>query len=126
MKGRHVILATAAGMLMMLGAAQPARADHRDRLDNCYRKVEKEERKLDREVRRHGWHSRQAQHRREKIARLRFTCGGYGWQRDHRNDGRFARLDGRDHDALGCRIYSHRHDRHGSFFWFSGRWSFRR
>ncbi len=147
MKWNKLLWGAAAGLALSLGAAQPAQADHRRDAEKCFRKVQKEEDKLDRDIRKHGWRSRQAHNRREKIARLRQECGArYGWGRDGwRDDDRRwdrGRYDGRgsswrrdrdfdrrrawggwDHDPIGCRRHNHRH---GAFLWFSGRWTFRR
>ena len=63
--------------------------------NNCSDRIRKEEIKLQREVRKHGSFSRQAQNRREKLLRLRQQCGDsfWGFGRD-RND----RWGGRDRD----------------------------
>lgn len=84
-----VWLAGAAG-----AAAQP-------RNDSCYRELRKEEEKWERDVRKHGYSSRQAQHRREKIASIRARCEArffrdryrYDAWRDRDRDGRRDRDD---------------------------------
>ena len=135
MTGKGLLLAAAAGLAFTLAGAQPARADRydHDRRD-CYRKIDKQEDKLQKEVRRHGWRSRQAQREREKLDRIRYQCGDrYGWGR---NDGRrdrdwrddnSRRGDNRrwgrwDHDPHHCRHHSHRHDRDGGFRWGGTFW----
>lgn len=148
MRGKGLLLATVAGIAFTLAGAQPARADHRDRQQECWRNIQKQEHKLEKEIRKHGWYSRQARHQREKIARLRHECDGrYGWSRDRdwRDDDRWRRdRDGRDggwgddawrrddghrrrygrwdHDPFKCRHYNHRHDRDGGFRWGGSLW----
>jgi hypothetical protein len=70
------LLGVAAALLLFGGAttAQP-RYDR-----NCSARIEREIRKLDRDIRRHGFFSRQAQHRREIIRRLRAECSYPGWR----------------------------------------------
>jgi hypothetical protein len=107
MKWKSVLLASAAGLLFSLGGAQSASADHRDDNRNdrnqrqCYDKIRKEQDKLERDIRKHGWNSRQAQQRRTKVQRLRSQCGGSFWGRDGRNgrdDGWFGRDRNRRND----------------------------
>lgn len=100
MKWKGVLLASAAGLMLSLAAAQPARADHRDDQRKCFDRLQKEEHKLQRDVRKHGWNSRQAQQRRIKLNRMRSQCGGNFWgngRNDRRDDGWFGR-DRRDRD----------------------------
>jgi hypothetical protein len=146
MNGQALWVAAAAGIAFSLAGAPPARADHRDRQQDCWRKIEKEEHKLHRDTRRHGWFSRQAQHRREKIARLRHECGrrdgwgrNRGWRvdewrdRGYRQDRWDFHADGRgrfgywDHDPHRCRVFDHHHDRYshdrfGRFRWSGAFW----
>ncbi len=143
MKGKGLLLAAVAGIAFTLAGAQPARADHRDRQQECWRKIEKQEHKLEREIRKHGWYSRQARHQREKLAQLRYECGGrygrgrygdgWGRDRDWRDDDRYGRdrdwrneRDRRwgrwDHDPDRCRVYDHRHDRDGGYRWRGSFW----
>ncbi len=130
MKRTRLALTAVAGFLFGLAGAQPARADHgRDRRD-CERKIEREEHKLEREIRKHGWRSHQAERQREKLFYLRRECGfGNGWERyDGRRDrwgrDRNWRDDGdrHRHDPFDCRDRSHRHDLEG-YFWRDSRWS---
>ncbi len=109
MKWKGVLLASAAGLMLSLAAAQPAQADRNDRgygrddrygrdRDKCFDKVRKEQDKLERDIRKHGWNSRQARNRREKIQRTRYQCADrYGWGRYGRDDGWWGR-DRRDRD----------------------------
>ncbi len=71
MRWKTVFLAAGLGAGVLLAGAGEARADH-----NCWRKIAQEESKLDRDVRKHGWYSRQAEHRRARLHRLRAECGG--------------------------------------------------
>lgn len=59
----------------LLGAAAiPARADRDDRHEHCERAIHKAERNLDKAVRRHGEHSRQAEQRRHQLEETRERC----------------------------------------------------
>jgi len=71
-------LAVMLGALVMFGGAGVAQAADRD--DACYRKISKEERELDRAIRRHGFYSRQADHERRELDRLRWECGRARWR----------------------------------------------
>jgi len=64
--------ATILGALVMFGGAGAAQAADRD--DACYRKIRNEERELDRAINRHGYHSRQADHERRELDKLRDKC----------------------------------------------------
>jgi hypothetical protein len=70
------LFAVLLGALVMFGGAGAAQAsDHdRDRDDACYRKINKEERELDKAIRKHGFYSRQANEERREIARLQNEC----------------------------------------------------
>lgn len=70
-------LALAAGVLLCLGSAGTAQAHPRD--NKCFDKIHKEQRKLERDIAKHGFFSRQAQHRRVKIERMREACGYGRW-----------------------------------------------
>lgn len=148
MKRKGLWLAAVAGFIFTLAGAQPASADH---AQDCRRKINKQENKLEREIHKHGWYSHQARHQREKLMRLRRECNfGFGWgrdgdwrdrdrdwrdddryrrDRDYRDDDRYDWRRDRDyhqHDPVGCRIYDHRHDRRGGIFlWTNGVWSVR-
>ncbi len=69
------LFAVLLGALVMFGGAGVAKAYDRDRDDACYRRIAKEERELDRAVRRHGYYSRQANDERLELARLQSECG---------------------------------------------------
>ena len=85
MSWRAGLLSTALGALVLLGTAGTAQAHDR----NCLGRIQREELKLDRDIRRHGLFGRQAQHRRENLLRLRNSCsvGRFGF-RDRRRDDR--------------------------------------
>ncbi len=48
----------------------------RDRDDKCQQRVQKAERNLERDVQKHGEHSRQAEKRRRELDEARAKCGG--------------------------------------------------
>jgi len=111
MKLRGFLLTGALGAALLLGGATAAQAR-----DNCWDRIHCEEHKLQRDIRRHGIFSRQAQHRRAKIHRLRERCGVgfWGWRDDRgRGRGRWDRGDWRWRDR--------RHDRDG-WYWDGRRW----
>src|SRR5713226_6454734 len=87
---RTALRTTALGAAMLLGGAMlpGATAQARDRDDRCFERIRNEERKLDRDIERHGRFSRQAEHDRRKIRELREGCRfqGRGWGR-RRGDG---------------------------------------
>lgn len=70
MKSKITILATLLGALVMFGGAGAAEAADRD----CYRDVQRQEVRVDRAVARYGFRSRQAEHERFELARLRERC----------------------------------------------------
>lgn len=108
---RSTLLTGAGAAFLMLALSGEARADH-----GCWHKVAKEEEKLDREVRKHGWYSRQAEHRRARLHSLRVECsGGFSgsgigstWRGDRSWRGRAGRF--RWDRRLG-RGFDHRCDR---------------
>ena len=61
------------GALVMFGGAGVAQASNS--YDACLRRIDKEERVLDRDVARHGYYSRQAENDRRELARLQWECG---------------------------------------------------
>ena len=96
MKLRGFFLTGALGAALLFGGAGTAQADHRGRQQQCWNRIQREEDKLHRDIRRHGIFSRQAQQRRTKIHRLRQQCGGsfFGWRDDRgRGRGRWNRDD---------------------------------
>ena len=73
------------GGVLFLGGAGVAQANDR----NCGERLRNEQYKLERDIRRHGAFSRQAQNRREHILRLRQQCGfGFRGNRNERWDDR--------------------------------------
>ncbi len=60
-------------------------APARDRDDKCAQRVHKAQEKLEKDVRRHGEHSRQAEKRRRELERAREGCRG-DRDRDDRRD----------------------------------------
>ena len=82
-----------AGGFLLLGGATTARADG---MDSCYRNVQKWEYRLDHDVNRHGFYSRQADHDRHELGEARASCqrrfgnnwrGHYDYDRDNDHDG---------------------------------------
>lgn len=98
---KRVLLTGAFATAFLFAGAKSAEA-HPDR--NCGNRIRSEQSKLDRDIRKHGWNSRQAQQRRTKIHRLRQQCGGdfWGlWRGDRDRDGRWDRDRDRDRDRRG-------------------------
>jgi hypothetical protein len=60
----------ATGMLLLAGATT-ARADN---FDSCRRNVDKWEDRLERDISRHGYYSRQANHDRHELGEARGSC----------------------------------------------------
>lgn len=77
------VLGMALGAFFALGGATAARADNwRD----CERKIEHEQRDLDKAIARHGYYSRQADHERHELDRLYDRCGRRDRDRDRYRD----------------------------------------
>ncbi len=72
------ILAAILAAFFVFGSAMPSRAVDRD--DKCERRVHQAEENLDRAIRKHGEHSRQAEQRRRELREVRERCH---WDRDH-------------------------------------------
>ncbi len=72
--GKATLLAAALGGLLLLGSATPTQA--RDRDDKCAQRIHKAEEKLEREIHRHGEHSRQARNSRRNLEKARASCRG--------------------------------------------------
>jgi hypothetical protein len=77
----------ALGLGMIAASAVPAMAnDHyRDSRDyreqqKCEQRIRKAEEKLQREIYKHGRHSRQAEHRRQELREAQQQCRYYGWR----------------------------------------------
>ena len=87
------LVATLAGGFMFFGNATNVRADDRE---SCYQNVQNLERKLERDVDRHGADSRQAKHDRHEMEEARDKCqrrfGDYDRDRQHHDN------DDRDRD----------------------------
>ena len=79
MFGKTMLCATL-GASLLAGVATPARAGDRD--DKCRRDMRRAEENLERAVRKHGEHSRQAEQRRRQREEVRERCR---W-RDHEHD----------------------------------------
>lgn len=74
MKRRSVVSAIVLGALVMLGGAGVAQASQYRYDDACYRKISQKERDLDRAIDHHGFHSRQADHARWELQKVREEC----------------------------------------------------
>ena len=81
--GRATFLTAALCGFLLLGSTAPAQA--RDRDDKCAQRIHKAEEKLEKEIRRHGEHSRQAEKRRRELENARRGCRG-DRDRDDRRD----------------------------------------
>jgi hypothetical protein len=65
------------GASLLAGVATPA---HADRDDQCRRDIQKAEQNLDKAIRKHGEHSRQADERRRQLEEVRSRCH---WNEHH-------------------------------------------
>ena len=83
--------------------------------DDCFRRLQREEWQLHRDVARHGVFSRQARHRRENIERLRWQCSNF------RGDRRFDRDWNRRWDRDDDRRFDRRWNRGRGFGFGFGR-----
>ena len=63
----------------LLGGVVPLQADQRK---DCEKRIRKAEQNLDKEVRKHGEHSRQAEKRRHELEKTRENCQGFDHDRD--------------------------------------------
>jgi hypothetical protein len=106
MKLRGLLFTGALATAFLLTGATTAEAHN-----TCLDRIHREEHKLQRDLRRHGWNSRQVQHRRQKIFRLRQQCGSSFFGLNRRNDRRWDRDD-------DWRWRDRRHDRD----WDRRRW----
>jgi hypothetical protein len=80
MTRKHGIPAAILAAFFLLGSAVPTRALDRD--DKCERQVHKAEANLQKAIRRHGEHSRQAEQRRHQLEEARERCH-HDHDRDH-------------------------------------------
>jgi outer membrane murein-binding lipoprotein Lpp len=71
-----------AGGLLLSGGAATARADN---YDSCHRNVDKWEDRLERDVHRFGYDSRQANHDRHELGEARESCERRFGNNGHRN-----------------------------------------
>ena len=67
----------------LLGSALPLMADRRS---DCDRRIHRAEENLNKEVRRHGEQSRQAEKRRHELNAAREQCREFDQNRDHDHD----------------------------------------
>ena len=65
------------GSLLVLGAAGTAGAD-----DWCYKHIRHEQHELDKAIAHHGYYSRQAEHERRELDRIRDECRYRGFGPD--------------------------------------------
>lgn len=94
MWSRMVFTSVLAGGLV-LAVASTSRAD-KDWKDDCHRRLEADRARIDRDIHRHGEHSRQVDNDVAKMDATRQWC------RDHKSDW--------DHEHFDIGIYLHRHD----------------
>ncbi|MGA7915842.1 MAG: hypothetical protein WCA00_11450 [Candidatus Acidiferrales bacterium] len=71
-----LLLALALGSFAFLGTAGTVRAD--DWRDRCAQRINHEQFELDHAIARHGYRSREAEHERRELDRLRYECGYRG------------------------------------------------
>ena len=82
---RHIKqVGIALGLLLMLGGPLAVTASAADR--DCGERIAREQRELDRAIDRHGYYSRQAEHERREIAKLRAQCDAYRYRHDRDRD----------------------------------------
>lgn len=74
------LLGLALGLAALISI--PSAAQARD----CEDRIRHEEHELDRAVAKHGYYSRQAEHERNEIARLRAQCDDYRFRHDWNRD----------------------------------------
>ena len=72
MKEKTGVLAVILAAFFLFGSAPPARALDRD--DKCERRIHRAEENLEKAIRRHGEHSRQAEQRRHQLEEVRERC----------------------------------------------------
>jgi len=84
MSFKNAAVSTALSLCLLAAVATPAHADRDDRNDRCRRDVQKAEERLQKAVRKHGEHSRQAEDRRHQLEETRERCHMRGDDRDHR------------------------------------------
>jgi len=72
MKEKTGVLAVILAAFFLFGSALPARALDRD--DKCQRRIHRAEESLERAIRKHGEHSRQAEQRRHQLEEVRERC----------------------------------------------------
>lgn len=68
-KLRKFLVASALGIAVTLGVAATAVAG-----EGCAKRIDHERHELDRAIARHGYWSRQAEHERQELVRLRDEC----------------------------------------------------
>ena len=77
---KTALVAALLGLSLSVGSVIPLEA--RDRDDKCERQIRKAEQNLEKAVRKHGEHSRQAEQQRRKLEEARERCRG-NEHRDH-------------------------------------------
>ena len=83
MSFKNVALTAGLGASLMAACALPAHADRDDRDERCRHDVQKAEQSLEKAVRKHGEHSRQADDRRHQLEEVRERCHMRGDDHDH-------------------------------------------
>jgi hypothetical protein len=91
----RMVLTSVLASGLVLAAGSTSRAD-RDWKEDCHRRLESDRARIDRDISRHGEHSRQVDN---DVARMDATRQ---WCRDHKSDW--------DHEHFDIGIYLHRHD----------------
>lgn len=70
--GKASLLVALLSAFLLFGGVTPTQA--RDRDGDCYRRIQRAEEKLEREIHRHGPYSRQAEKRRHELEEARERC----------------------------------------------------
>ncbi len=98
---KATLLSAALGTAALLGGVMLSSGTAQARDRDCGAKIRAEERELDRNIRRHGFFSRQANRDRRELNALRARCGNRRWDGDR--DDRWRDRRGRDWDHDGDR-----------------------
>ena len=70
---KSILFVPALGVLLLAGGVVRTQASDKDR--HCQQRIHKAEEKLQKEIDRHGEHSRQAEKRRHELEEAKRSCG---------------------------------------------------
>jgi hypothetical protein len=79
---KTALAAAILGLFVSVCSVVPSQA--RERNEKCEQNVRKAEHNLQKEVHKHGEHSRQAEQQRRKLEEARASCGAGEYQHNHR------------------------------------------